>query len=175
MSDDGSRAPVLLRGCARDRQVLLHHHSVNEPATVSKVVSLLNKSTGEVLKERPRFVPKNSSAVVELRFGRPVCLETYSGTGPTAAGRAATTRAAALAGVADRRRRLSFFFFVPGVRTRFPRAGPLCFARWAQDGGRGCGAGTLAALGECTAHTLVYHHDPTHVPSVDAFHLLNWR
>ena len=98
-------------------QVVLHHHSVNEPATVTKLVSSLNKSTGQFIKERPRsvlssvlpvclsfrgwpncvglaarpvrtpatttgrFLGKNASGVVEIRFARPICIELFSGTG----------------------------------------------------------------------------------------------
>ena len=36
----------------------------------------LNPSNGEVLKSKPRCLPSNTTAVVELTFDRPVCLET---------------------------------------------------------------------------------------------------
>lgn len=37
-------------------KVLFHHHSVVEPATVHKLISQLHRSTGEVVKKRPRYV-----------------------------------------------------------------------------------------------------------------------
>jgi len=60
-------------------QVLVHHHSVNEPATVRKLIATLNKSTGQVIKEKPRFLPKHCSATVEIQFARPTCLEVFAG------------------------------------------------------------------------------------------------
>lgn len=38
-------------------QVLLHYQTVSEPATIRKLVSVLHKSSGEVLKKKPKFVP----------------------------------------------------------------------------------------------------------------------
>eukprot|EP01136_Pigoraptor_vietnamica_P009233 Opistho-1_new@45513 len=57
--------------------VLFHFQSINEPASVTKLLSLLNRATGEVVKVRPRCVPKNSSAVIELTMQRPVCVDLY--------------------------------------------------------------------------------------------------
>jgi len=57
--------------------VLFHRGSLNEPAHITKLVSLINKSTGEVLKQGPRAIGKNAAAVVELRLNRPVCIENY--------------------------------------------------------------------------------------------------
>ena len=77
-------------------KVLFHHHSIVEPATVHKLISQLHRSTGEVVKKRPRCViiyhmlchyhimmcmyrcvGKNSTALIELEVCRPVCVETY--------------------------------------------------------------------------------------------------
>lgn len=57
--------------------VLFHHHSIVEPATVHKLISQLHRSTGEVVKKRPRCVGKNCTALIELEVCRPVCVETY--------------------------------------------------------------------------------------------------
>ena len=35
-------------------QVVFHCQSVNEPATISKLISVLHRSTGEVTKKRPK-------------------------------------------------------------------------------------------------------------------------
>lgn len=35
-------------------QVLLHYQTVSEPATIRKLISVLHKSTGEVLKKKPK-------------------------------------------------------------------------------------------------------------------------
>ncbi|XP_011549451.3 protein HBS1 [Plutella xylostella] len=57
--------------------VLIHYQSLVEPANIVKLKALLNKSTGEVVKKRPRCLGNNSVAVVELEVGRPVCVERY--------------------------------------------------------------------------------------------------
>lgn len=40
--------------CVSDRQVLLHYQTVSEPATIRKLVSVLHKTSGEVLKKKPK-------------------------------------------------------------------------------------------------------------------------
>lgn len=35
-------------------QVLLHYGTVSEPATITKLLSVLHKSSGEVLKKKPK-------------------------------------------------------------------------------------------------------------------------
>ncbi|XP_060565439.1 HBS1-like protein isoform X3 [Ruditapes philippinarum] len=57
--------------------VIFHYQTMSEPAIVKKLVSQLNKSTGEVVKNKPKCLTKNSSAVIELEYERPVCLELY--------------------------------------------------------------------------------------------------
>lgn len=57
--------------------VILHYQTMSEPAIIKKLVSQLNKSTGEVIKNKPKCLTKNSSAVIELEFERPVCVELY--------------------------------------------------------------------------------------------------
>ncbi|XP_076264064.1 translation elongation factor EF-1alpha (GTPase) HBS1 [Rhynchophorus ferrugineus] len=57
--------------------VVLHHQSLVEPAVISKLTSQLNKSTGEVQKKHPRFLGKNSSAIVEITVSKPIALEVY--------------------------------------------------------------------------------------------------
>ncbi|KAL0276959.1 UNVERIFIED_CONTAM: hypothetical protein PYX00_004408 [Menopon gallinae] len=57
--------------------VVLHTQSLAEQATVSKMVALLNKSTGEIVKKRPRSLLKNSNAIIEIETSRPICLELY--------------------------------------------------------------------------------------------------
>lgn len=58
--------------------VILHHQSLAEPAVISKLLSQLNKSTGEVQKKHPRFLSKNTSAIVEITVTKPISLELYS-------------------------------------------------------------------------------------------------
>uniref|UniRef100_U9V464 Elongation factor 1 alpha-like protein n=1 Tax=Rhizophagus irregularis (strain DAOM 181602 / DAOM 197198 / MUCL 43194) TaxID=747089 RepID=U9V464_RHIID len=58
--------------------VILHRQSLNEPAIITKLVTILDKSTGEIVKKNPRCLPKASSATVEIKLtNRPVPFETY--------------------------------------------------------------------------------------------------
>lgn len=58
--------------------VLLHHQSLIEPAVVCKLAALIHKSTGEVVKKKPRCLGNNSCALVELETTRPICIERYA-------------------------------------------------------------------------------------------------
>jgi elongation factor 1 alpha-like protein len=57
--------------------IILHYQSINEPAVVTKLISVLHKSTGEVLKKKPKCLTKQVSAEVQIESSRPVCLELY--------------------------------------------------------------------------------------------------
>ncbi|KAG1689341.1 HBS1-like protein [Nymphon striatum] len=57
--------------------VILYTKSVSEQASVSKIISLLNKSTGEIIKKKPRCLSKNSSAEIKIKTSRPICVEAY--------------------------------------------------------------------------------------------------
>lgn len=67
------KTPITI-GCP----VLLHHHSLVEPATISKLKAQLHKGTGEVIKKNPRVLGNNSCALVELTFQRQIAIEKYS-------------------------------------------------------------------------------------------------
>lgn len=49
----------------------LYHHSANVPASVSKLIATLDRTTGAVLKNNPRVLPRNSSARVEISVRPP--------------------------------------------------------------------------------------------------------
>uniref|UniRef100_A0A8D3BRZ0 HBS1-like protein n=1 Tax=Scophthalmus maximus TaxID=52904 RepID=A0A8D3BRZ0_SCOMX len=57
--------------------VLLHYQTVSEPATIRKLISILHKSSGEVLKKKPKCLSKGMNAIVEVQTQRPVSLELY--------------------------------------------------------------------------------------------------
>ncbi|XP_068040637.1 HBS1-like protein isoform X2 [Anomalospiza imberbis] len=57
--------------------VLLHYQTVSEPATITRLLSVLHKSTGEVTKKKPKFLAKGQNALIELQTQRPVALELY--------------------------------------------------------------------------------------------------
>lgn len=57
--------------------VLFHYKTLNEPATITRLCSVLHKSTGEILQKKPRCLTKNSNAEVVIHTYRPVCVELY--------------------------------------------------------------------------------------------------
>lgn len=56
----------------------MHHQSLVEQAVICKLVGQLHKSTGAIIKQKPRCLTGNSIALVELEVSRPICLELYS-------------------------------------------------------------------------------------------------
>ncbi|XP_071513951.1 protein HBS1 isoform X1 [Panulirus ornatus] len=58
-------------------QVDFHYQAVTEPAKIRKLVSQLHKTTGQIVKNKPRALVKNTAAVIELEFTRPLCLELF--------------------------------------------------------------------------------------------------
>ncbi|XP_064486426.1 HBS1-like protein isoform X2 [Ornithodoros turicata] len=58
--------------------VVLHYQSMSEQASVHKLISQLHKTTGEVVRNKPRCLTKNSSGVVEIKVSRPICVELYN-------------------------------------------------------------------------------------------------
>ncbi|XP_075981678.1 translation elongation factor EF-1alpha (GTPase) HBS1 [Anticarsia gemmatalis] len=61
----------------RGYPVLIHHQSLVESANIVKLKALLNKSTGELVKKKPRCLGNNCVAVVEIEVCRPICVERY--------------------------------------------------------------------------------------------------
>lgn len=57
--------------------VVFHYQSLCEPAVIKKLVSQLHKSTGEVVKKKPKCLVKQSSAIIVLEVSRPICIELY--------------------------------------------------------------------------------------------------
>lgn len=56
---------------------VMHIGTISEQVTVTRLISQLNKGTGEVIKARPRCLPKNSNGIIELEALRCVCLEEF--------------------------------------------------------------------------------------------------
>ncbi|PIO75096.1 elongation factor Tu GTP binding domain protein [Teladorsagia circumcincta] len=56
----------------------LYCHSLCEPCTVVKLISSINKTNGEVIKERPRCLAKQMSGLVEIETEREVAIDTYT-------------------------------------------------------------------------------------------------
>ena len=58
--------------------VVLHYAGVQAQALIKRLIAVIDKATGEISKNRPRFLNKNCTAVVEISTETPVCLELYS-------------------------------------------------------------------------------------------------
>ncbi|KOC67452.1 HBS1-like protein, partial [Habropoda laboriosa] len=57
--------------------VVIHQQSLVQPAVITKLVRQLHRTTGETIKKKPRCLPKNSSAIIEIISQNPVCMELY--------------------------------------------------------------------------------------------------
>ncbi|XP_022658227.1 HBS1-like protein isoform X3 [Varroa destructor] len=57
--------------------VILHFQATSEQAHFGRLIKELNRGTGEVIREKPRYLGKNSTGVVIIKVARPVCLELY--------------------------------------------------------------------------------------------------
>uniref|UniRef100_A0A6G1S2V2 HBS1-like protein n=2 Tax=Aceria tosichella TaxID=561515 RepID=A0A6G1S2V2_9ACAR len=55
----------------------VHMNGAYESGEVRKLISLLNKNSGELIQRKPRCVAQNSSAIIQLRLSRVVCCELY--------------------------------------------------------------------------------------------------
>ncbi|KYQ96803.1 Hsp70 subfamily B suppressor 1 [Tieghemostelium lacteum] len=58
-------------------QVVFHAHSMEEPATITKLLSILDQG-GQVSKKNPRCISDTTTALVEIQLQRLSCLELYS-------------------------------------------------------------------------------------------------
>lgn len=58
-------------------QVLLHMHSVSVPAVISKLISATNRIDG-IENDRPRVLKGSSTAMVEIRLNKKLCLEPFN-------------------------------------------------------------------------------------------------
>ncbi|XP_014470699.1 PREDICTED: HBS1-like protein isoform X2 [Dinoponera quadriceps] len=57
--------------------VVMHQQSLVQPAVITKLIAQLHRSNGDVIKKKPRCLPKNSSAIIEVATQNPVCMELY--------------------------------------------------------------------------------------------------
>lgn len=68
-----SVSAILIKGAP----IEVHMNGTFESGIVRKLISLMNKNTGELIQRKPRCVAKNSSAIIQLRLERVVCCELY--------------------------------------------------------------------------------------------------
>lgn len=64
---------VLLKGTP----IEVHINGTYESGVIRRLISLLNKNTGELVQNKPRCVVRNASAIIQLKLSRVVCCELY--------------------------------------------------------------------------------------------------
>lgn len=62
----------------RGAQVLLHMHSMDVPAVISKLIATTNKRDGSIQKSNPRVVTGGTSATVEITLQEKICMERFA-------------------------------------------------------------------------------------------------
>jgi len=67
----------LLVPIIRGAQVLLHMHSLDIPAQISKLISKANRKDGSSI-IKPRILTSGSNAAVEIKLSAKVCVETFN-------------------------------------------------------------------------------------------------
>jgi hypothetical protein len=77
---DCARARVLLFDVdlpvTQGFQVVFHFQQQHEPAAIGKLNAILDKTTGSVIKKKPRFLGPDMAASIDIHLSRPMCLET---------------------------------------------------------------------------------------------------
>ena len=58
--------------------VMFHTQQLARPATVRKLNAVLKRGTGEVVKKSPRCITNNMSAIIEIKFDGPICVEQFA-------------------------------------------------------------------------------------------------
>uniref|UniRef100_A0A915E1Z6 Tr-type G domain-containing protein n=1 Tax=Ditylenchus dipsaci TaxID=166011 RepID=A0A915E1Z6_9BILA len=91
------RMPIL-----KGTRAELFAHSLRVPCVIVRLQSVINKVTREVIKQNPRVLTKNLSAVVEIRTDLPINIEPYSKCKPLSRFTLRANNETIAAGVVDR-------------------------------------------------------------------------
>lgn len=57
--------------------IVIHQQSLVQPGVITKLIAQLHRTTSEMIKKKPRCLPKNSSAIIEITMQNPICMELY--------------------------------------------------------------------------------------------------
>lgn len=57
--------------------IVIHQQSLVQPGVITKLIAQLHRTTSEMVKKKPRCLPKNSSAIIEITMQNPICMELY--------------------------------------------------------------------------------------------------
>jgi len=69
---------TMQRPIIKGQIVEIHYQNLNQPATITALLGILDKATGEIKKKNPRSLGDATTASVEITTHSPVCLEKYS-------------------------------------------------------------------------------------------------
>jgi elongation factor 1 alpha-like protein len=75
---DRSTNSVTQMPLIRGTQMIFHMHHIDVPCHVAVLIRTLKADGITTLKERPRALPKNCTAIVELQLAVPICLEAFT-------------------------------------------------------------------------------------------------
>lgn len=64
---------VLVKGSP----IEVHINGTSESGEIRRLISLLNRTTGQLIQNKPRCIARNSSAIIQLKLSRVVCCELY--------------------------------------------------------------------------------------------------
>jgi len=62
----------------KGQRVMVHYLQCQRPATIHRLVTQLSKTSGEVVRKKPRALGTNSAGVIDIVFDRPACMDTYA-------------------------------------------------------------------------------------------------
>lgn len=68
---------AIARPITKGLPVVMHQQSLVQPAFITKLIAQLHRGTGDMIKKKPRCLPKNCSAIIEVATQNPVCMELY--------------------------------------------------------------------------------------------------
>eukprot|EP00890_Picochlorum_soloecismus_P003749 jgi/Picsp_1/4375/NSC_01881-R1_translation elongation factor 2ef1a eif-2-gamma len=63
------------------QNVTLHSHAARSTGTISKLVSIVDPKSGQVMKDKPRCLLKGQGAVIEITPNTPMPVETFDSCG----------------------------------------------------------------------------------------------
>ena len=72
--------PTLKIPFVKGQEIVIHHQSVDMPAIMSKIVGILDKKTGNILKKKARHITADKSALVMIKLKNKkdsLCLDTF--------------------------------------------------------------------------------------------------
>ena len=59
------------------QNLIVHCHAAMSPGKISKMLSLHDPKTGEVMKKKPRILKSYQTATVEISLSKKICIERY--------------------------------------------------------------------------------------------------